>query len=116
MRVSLNNILFFGAVIAVIAIGLSTYWSSFSPAEKWLYYFEKPGAEYAEALLTSESPPDPPKILTKNKITTHENYVIYSPKQQTSIVVAYSKNTPPPAGEGESWLHVKGPWYVLENQ
>ncbi len=108
--------LFFGAAIIVIAVGLSTYWSSFSPAEKWLYYFEKPGAEYAEALLTSENPPDPPKILTRNNITIHENHVLYSPKQETSIVVAYSKNTLPPEAAIGHWKHVKGPWYVLENE
>ena len=68
MRFSLNNMLFFGAVITVIAIGLGLYWSGHSPAEKWLYYFEKPGAEYAQVLLTNPKPPDPPKILQQNKI------------------------------------------------
>ena len=112
MRFSLNNMLFFGAVITVIAIGLGLYWSGHSPAEKWLYYFEKPGAEYAQVLLTNPKPPDPPKILQQNKITVHEKYVTYSPKQKLSIVVAYAKDSPPT--DGESWQHVKGPWYVLE--
>jgi len=116
MRFSLNNMLFFGAVITVIAIGLGLYWSGHSPAEKWLYYFEKPGAEYAQVLLTDSNPPDPPKILQQNKITVYESYVTYSPKQKASIIVAYTKDDKPPPSEGNSWTHVSGTWYVLETE
>ena len=51
LRMTANRLALFVSLILVMGVLLQQCWQRFSPAEKWLYFFEDPARHYAGQVL-----------------------------------------------------------------
>jgi len=113
MKMTLQRVIVFWALVIAIGVALSTYWQRMSGGERWLYSFERPARAYAVSVLNAMvSQGAVPEELTSNSIAAHDTYVTFTPNHDPDLIVAFSPDRPPPAAPGGEWRSLrKSGWY-----
>ena len=118
MKMTGKRVLIVLTFILMFGLMLQQCWQSKSPGEKWLYFFGKPAREYAGIVLGPGRGANVPvpENLGATIIVTHEDHLIFSPRQDPDLLFAFSPGGPPPADElqNRSWKSMGDSWYVLE--
>ncbi len=118
MRMSISRLVIFAAVVVAAFFVLKQCWEAYPPEEKWLYMYEDDAREYAGRVLGPQRGRTVPlpDSLAGNIVTIGEDYVVFSPRQNPDLVLAFAPRGRPPddAGHGKGrWLVLRDGWYLF---
>lgn len=114
MRMTVKRVLLFLSFVVMVGLGLQQCWQSKTASEKWLYFFGESARDYAGTVLgpgrgTQVPVPDE---LSGSQVEIYDSFVTFSPKQDPSLVLAFSPSAPPAGEGGDTWSHIGDSWYV----
>lgn len=116
MKMTAKRILLFLSFLLMVGLMLQQCWQSKTASEKWLYFFKEPARDYAGNVLGAGRGADVPipDELSGTTIEVYESFVTFSPKQDVSLVLAFSPAGKPVDGDAtKSWSPLGDGWYVL---
>lgn len=108
------RVMFFLSFVLMMGLLLQQCWQSKTASEKWLYFFGEPARDYAGAVLASgdETVTPVPDELSGSEIKIFDTFIMFSPKQDPTLILAFSPSGPPTGEDGASWTGVGDGWYV----
>lgn len=119
MQMSLKRVLIFLSFMLMVGLTLQQCWQSKSPGDKWLYILGEPARDYAGLVLGPDRGAEVPvpEELSTTEIVVHDDHVVFYPKQDPNLVLAFSPaGMPAEDASSESWSRLGDGWYVLDNR
>ena len=115
LRITNKRLILFASLLFFVVIMLQQCWQRYSPAEKWLYFFEEPARIYAGQVLGpgrgTEVPM--PEALAKTEIEVLDDHVVFKPRNDPPVTLAFAPSGRPPDRDGVNWTPLRDGWYVL---
>ena len=118
MKMTLKRVLIFLSLVLMAGLMLQQCWQSRTASEKWLYFFEGAARDFAGEVLGPGRGTDVPipEELSNNYIEVYEGFVTFSPRQDPTLVMAFSPGgEPAEENTTRSWASIGDGWYVLAN-
>ena len=118
MKMTLKRVLIFLSLVLMAGLMLQQCWQSRTASEKWLYFFEAAARDFAGEVLGPGRGTDVPipEELSNNYIEVYEGFVTFSPRQDPTLVMAFSPGgEPAEENTTRSWASIGDGWYVLAN-
>lgn len=108
------RVLFFLSFVLMAGLLLQQCWQSRTASEKWLYFFGEQARGYADNVLGPGRGTDipVPDELSGSDIKIFDSFVTFSPKQDASLILAFSPGGPPAGEVVGSWFAIGDGWYV----
>lgn len=116
MKMTVKRALVFLSFVFMAGLMLQQCWQSKSASEKWLYFFGDVARDYAGNVLGPGRGTDipVPDELSGATIEVYENFVMFSPKQDVRLVLAFLPEGEPVNDDAtKSWSPLGDGWYVL---
>ena len=115
LRITNKRLILFASFMLLAVIMLQQCWQSYSPAEKWLYFFEEPARIYAGQVLGPGRGTEVqvPEALANTNIEVMSDHVVYTPRAEPPVTLAFSPAGRPPDRDGVLWTPLRNGWYVL---
>jgi hypothetical protein len=115
LRISSKRLILFFSFLLLVVIMLQQCWQRYSPAEKWLYFFEEPARIYAGQVLGPDRGTEVkvPEALANTNIEVRDDHVVFTPRNDPPVSLAFAPAGRPPDHGGMAWSSLRDGWYVL---
>jgi hypothetical protein len=115
LRITNKRFILFATFMLFVVVMLQQCWQNYSPAEKWLYFFEEPARIYAGQVLGPGRGMEVqvPEALAKTDIEVLDNHVVFKPRNDPPVTLAFAPSGKPPDRDGVGWAPLRDGWWVL---